>query len=408
MNQNWEIKKLGEVCAKITDGTHQTPTYFDNGTIFLSSKNVTSGVINWEDVRYIDTKQHLEMHKRVAPRINDILLAKNGTTGVAALVDRDVIFDIYVSLALLRPLDELLPSFLLYFINSHIAKEQFNRRLKGIGVPNLHLEEIREVEIPFPSLTEQKRIVSILDEAFASIAKAKANAKQNFKNAKELFESYLESVFADKGDVLEEKKIQDITKVVNGYAFASNNFKITNSIKSIKITNVGVKEFIEETGNFLPEKYRNTHKDYQVEQGNIVIALTRTIIAAGLKVAIVPESYNGALINQRVAALVPNEKLVNKRYLYFYLTTHSVEKFVLAHVNTLMQPNLSINDLKNLLIPCPPLKTQQSVTQKLNTLLAETKKLENIYQQKLNDLEELKESILQKAFNGCLNYDFSD
>lgn len=159
--ENWETKLLKEVCEKITDGTHQTPKYFDSGNIFLSSKNVTSGFIDWENIKYIDEKQHLEMQKRVSPKIGDILLAKNGTTGVAAMVDRDVTFDIYVSLAWLRSKGEVLPEFLLSFVNSPIAKKQFNHRLKGIGVPNLHLEEIREVEICFPkSKDEQINLVN--------------------------------------------------------------------------------------------------------------------------------------------------------------------------------------------------------------------------------------------------------
>lgn len=153
---SWVTKLLKEVCEKITDGTHQTPTYFDSGYIFLSSRNVTSGFIDWENIKYIDEKQHLEMQKRVSPKRGDILLAKNGTTGVAAMVDRDVTFDIYVSLAYLRTKGEVLPEFLLAFVNSPIAKKQFNHRLKGIGVPNLHLEEIREVEISFPKTKEEQ------------------------------------------------------------------------------------------------------------------------------------------------------------------------------------------------------------------------------------------------------------
>lgn len=161
----WVQKRLQDVCAKITDGTHQTPKYFEQGVVFLSSRNVTSGKIDWENIKYIDMKQHAEMHKRVAPRLDDILLAKNGTTGVAAIVDRDVIFDIYVSLALIRSLGAVLPRFLLHFINSPVAKRQFNKRLKGVGVPNLHLEEIREVLINFPvSLDEQTQVLAHLDE----------------------------------------------------------------------------------------------------------------------------------------------------------------------------------------------------------------------------------------------------
>lgn len=95
------------------------------------------------------------------------MLAKNGTTGIAAIVEDDKIFDIYVTLALLRAdYKKVFYRFLYYLINSPICKEQFNSKLTGIGVPNLHLRDIRNVEIAYPSLEEQKEIVRILDTIF--------------------------------------------------------------------------------------------------------------------------------------------------------------------------------------------------------------------------------------------------
>ncbi|MDN5627542.1 MAG: restriction endonuclease subunit S, partial [Weeksellaceae bacterium] len=210
---SWKVKSLQDVCEKITDGTHQTPTYFPDGIVFLSSKNVTTGKIDWENIKYIDEAQHLELHKRVAPKIGDILLAKNGTTGVAAIVDRDIVFDIYVSLAWLRPKGEITSEYLLQFINSPLAKKQFNSRLKGIGVPNLHLKEIKEVKIPIPPLSEQQAIVEKLDAAFALIDQAKANIEKNIQNAKELFQSKLNQIFSQKGEGWEERKLGEIGKV---------------------------------------------------------------------------------------------------------------------------------------------------------------------------------------------------
>jgi type I restriction enzyme S subunit len=163
-SQNFENKKLSELCDLITDGTHYTPTYVDNGVIFLSAKNVTKGTIDWSRVKYVPEKLHNELQKRVSPKIGDILLAKNGTTGVAAIVDRDVVFDIYVSLALLRPKDLIDKTYLHAALNSTLTKRQFNSALKGIGVPNLHLVEIRKVTIPVPSVNEQKKFVEILDK----------------------------------------------------------------------------------------------------------------------------------------------------------------------------------------------------------------------------------------------------
>ena len=101
----------------------------------------------------------------LAPQKNDILLAKNGTTGVAAIVDRDCIFDIYVSLALLRIIGYIIsPEYLLSTIASSTIQNYFNSSLKGIGVPNLHLEHIRTTLIPVAPINEQYRIATKLEQ----------------------------------------------------------------------------------------------------------------------------------------------------------------------------------------------------------------------------------------------------
>jgi type I restriction enzyme S subunit len=135
------------------------------------------------------------MQKRVSPRLNDILLAKNGTTGVAALVDRDVVFDIYVSLALLRAYEGIYPPYLLHFINSTVAKKQFNKRLRGIGVPNLHLNQIREVVIPIPPLSEQKRIVAEIEKQFAKTEQLKEHIIANQQATEQLLKALLHQAF---------------------------------------------------------------------------------------------------------------------------------------------------------------------------------------------------------------------
>jgi type I restriction enzyme S subunit len=194
--EGWVEKSLKEVCEKITDGTHQTPKYFSEGIVFLSSRNVTSGKIDWGNVKYIDNAQHLEMHRRVAPRRGDILLAKNGTTGVAAIVDRDTVFDIYVSLAHIRPLPVIRPQLLLHFINSPVAKVQFNQRLKGVGVPNLHLEEIREVRLHFPEdLMAQDRLVAEVDKLLAETQRLTRIYERKLAALEELKKSLLHQAF---------------------------------------------------------------------------------------------------------------------------------------------------------------------------------------------------------------------
>jgi len=378
MNQGWEIKKLGEI-VEIINGKNQSQVSSENGKfpIYGSAGNLM-GYAN----DYLCEK-------------GTTIIGRKGNISNPIFINErfwnvDTAFGIY-------PINGHDPKFIHYLCQTI----DFKSRNKGTTIPSLVKSDLLSIDVVFnSSLPEQQRIVSILDKTFAAIDKAKANAEQNLRNAKEVFESYLQGVF--EGGNWEEKTIKEITKVINGYAFASSDFKPTNTVKSVKITNVGVKEFVEEVDNYLPEKFKDTLRDFQVREGNIVIALTRTIISAGLKVAVVPANYDGALINQRVAALVPNEKLVNQSFLYFYLTTSGVSKYVLKHVNTLMQPNLSINDLKDMPVPCPNLKEQQTIVRQLDALRAKTQKLEAIYEKKIVALEELKKSVLAKAFRGEL------
>ena len=177
--EGWIWCRLPSLCEiPITDGTHQTPSYSDkeNGVPFLSSKDVTSGKIDWSNIKYITKDLHQLLYKRIAPRKFDILLAKNGTTGVAAMVEDDKIFDIYVTLAVLRPIQKMIiPAFLLNVINSPFCKDQFNEHLTGIGVPNLHLIDINRTIIPIPPLKEQERIVSKIKKLFLQLDQLQMN-----------------------------------------------------------------------------------------------------------------------------------------------------------------------------------------------------------------------------------------
>lgn len=181
-DESWEEKTLQDVCSmKITDGTHKTPVYCDSekGVKFLSAKDITAEKICWDNIKYIVPELHEELYKRLAPQVDDVLLAKNGTTGVAAIVETDDIFDIYVTLAVLRPEKSIIyPLYLLKVVNSPLCKEQFAQHLTGIGVPNLHLRDIKEVLIPLPTLPEQDEIVRLIDDLLAREHKAQQATEQ--------------------------------------------------------------------------------------------------------------------------------------------------------------------------------------------------------------------------------------
>jgi type I restriction enzyme S subunit len=194
-SKGFDKKTLSELCTLITDGTHQTPTYTDdtiNGYKFLSAKDVTEGVINWNNIKYIPKELHEILHVRLAPQRGDLLLCKNGTTGICALVETDEVFDIYVSLALLRPNNDINKKYLLYAINIKGTKSQFEESLKGVGVPNLHLGEIRKTKVILPPLPLQHQFASKIE----AIERQKELIKQSISETETLFNERMQHYFS--------------------------------------------------------------------------------------------------------------------------------------------------------------------------------------------------------------------
>ena len=190
---DYDIRCLNDVCEFIKDGTHQTPIYTqdkENGYKFISSKDVVLGSVDWNHLKYIPEDLHKKLYKHISPRRGDILLAKNGTTGIAAMVDRDEVFDIYVSLAILRPLN-INSTYLLFAINSNATKRQFDACLKGIGVPNLHLGEIKKTKIIVPPLDKQ----SDFEKYAIQVDKSKLAVQQSLEKTQQLFDSLMQEYF---------------------------------------------------------------------------------------------------------------------------------------------------------------------------------------------------------------------
>ena len=273
---------------------------------------------------------------------------------------------------------------------------------RGATVHRLSTDLIRSIGLLLPPLSEQQRVIGILDRAFGGIATAKANAEKNRQDARTLFECHLTSEFAQHGRSWVTKPLESVSDIVNGYSFKSTDFSARQGVKCIKITNVGIREFVRESGGFLPRTFANEYSAVAVKQGSIVVALTRTIISGGLKVAVVPGEYDGALLNQRVASIQPDPKLLSTPFLFAYFWTSNVTKYVTERVNTLMQPNLSITDLKLMPIPVPPLDHQKRIADRLAYLHRETAHLESLHHEKLAALEALKQSLLHQAFSGAL------
>jgi len=163
--RSWLVTRLGRIAFQITDGAHHTPTYISQGVPFLSVKDMSSGALDFSDTRFISEEQHKELSRRCAPAKGDLLITKVGTTGIPVLVDVDVEFSIFVSVALIKfPTDLVNGKFLRLLIASPWVKKQSEEGTEGVGNKNLVLKKIRNFVLPIPPLNEQALIVQKVDE----------------------------------------------------------------------------------------------------------------------------------------------------------------------------------------------------------------------------------------------------
>lgn len=292
--------------------------------------------------------------------------------------------------------NELCQEFLNYQILS--LNDYIYSLARGTAQKNLDVAKFRKMDILYPKcIDEQKRIVAILDEAFESIAKAKESAGKNLKNATEIFESYLQSVFKNKGDGWDEKKLEDISKIFGrgkSKHRPRNDKKLYGGkypfIQTGKIRNC--KHFITE--------YTQTYNEIGLAQsklwpkGTICITIAANIAETGILTfdACFPDSVIGVVVD---------EKSADSGFVEYLLQSFKIKIQALGKGSA--QANINLGTFENERFPFPKsISEQQSIVAKLDAISADTKKLEAVYEKKLADLEELKKSILQKAFNGEL------
>lgn len=159
MESNYSVVSLNLLLEKLVDGTHHTPTYVQEGVKFISVTNITEHHIDFDDTKFISQEDHEKLIKRCNPEPRNILLTKIGSIGRAAVIPEDAPdFSIFVSVALLKVNKKVNSKYLCAYLNSNIAKVQFNRHLKGIGVPDLHLENIAQTQIILPDIDTQVQL----------------------------------------------------------------------------------------------------------------------------------------------------------------------------------------------------------------------------------------------------------
>lgn len=383
MKQGWEIKKLGEVCEMYQPKTISTKEMVEDGAYPVFGAN---GIIGKYDKYNHEEPQLLITCRGATCGSVNISEPKSWINGNAMVV---------------RPKDHSMDlKFLEYLFRGGI---DLSKTITGSAQPQITRQSLNPIEISYPkSLPEQQRIVSILNECFAAIDKAKANAEQNLKNAKELFESYLENLFTEIYNSNETKTISELAKVIGGYSFKSADFKKEGKYQVIRMGNVRPGIIREnESPVFINELDEKALAKALLQRNDVIITQTGTKKKRdyGFTVIIEKDNY---LLNQRIAAIRFSEKYLPKFFLYFSWTNLFKDQYFANETGTVGQGNVGIGAITDAKVPFIKIKQQEEFISKIDVILAETERLGNIYQKKLNDLDEVKKSILQKAFAGEL------
>ncbi len=381
MKQGWEIRKLGEV-VEIINGKNQSQVISDAGKypIYGSGGNIMGYATD-----YICEK-------------GTTIIGRKGNISNPIFIDErfwnvDTAFGIY-------PKNQSDPKFINYLCQTI----DFKSRNKGTTIPSLVKSDLQTIEIPFPkSLPEQQRIVSILDEAFAAIARAKANAVQNLKNAAALFESYLQGVF-ENGN-WETKEFGEIITTLTDY-HANGSYKNLKKNVELKETedfawmvrSTDFENNFENNFRFIDESGYNFLSKSKVFGGEIIMG---KIGNAG-NVYLMPRIERPCSLAMNLFLVRLNERKAAPEFVFQYLKSYSGEFQIKLRLQGATTKTITKDNVRNIIIPLPTLDEQQTIVRQLYALRAETQKLEAIYQQKLLNLEELKKSVLQKVFAGEL------
>jgi type I restriction enzyme, S subunit len=191
----WKLMRLEELTSVIADGVHQTPKYVDRGIPFVTIKNLTAGPgISFDEINYITRKDHEEFIKRTNPEKGDILITKDGTIGVVRIIDTDVEFSIFVSVALIKPVMRELTRYLAYAVSASCVQRQIAP--KGTALKHLYLSDLRNLFIPLPPLAEQVRIVQRLDLRREQIDRLEISYRKKLSSLAELKQSILQNAFS--------------------------------------------------------------------------------------------------------------------------------------------------------------------------------------------------------------------
>jgi len=393
--EGWEEKKLGDisehVLGKMLDKNK------NRGTLQPYLRNINVRWFSFDLSDLLEMRFLEDEKNRYSAVKGDVLVCEGGYPGRAAIWQDDNPIYFQKAIHRIRFYPCCSNRWFLYYLLSLDLNGSLENHFTGTGIRHLTGESLNEILIPLPSSPEQKRIVGILDEAFAAIGKARENAEKNLANTREVFESYLARLFGNPENDWEEKQICEIGAVYDGPHATPSTTSEGPIFLGIGSLVDGVVD-LSETRHISESDFNKWTRRVKPKANDIVFSYETRLGQA----AIIPEGIECCLGRRMGLVRCDEKKIIPKYFLCLYLSRPFQEYLNSRIVKGATVDRISIKDFPYFSMSIPPLPEQRRIVAELDALSAETAKLEAVYRKKIADLDELKKSILEKAFRGEL------
>ena len=409
MKNGWVKHRLRDVTTKIGSGA--TPiggeaAYKSEGISLIRSLNVHDSGFRTKGLAFIDETQ-AEQLDNVVVEAEDILLNITGASVARCCVVPDEMLPARVNqhVSILRPKkNELLPKLLHYMLISTDYKDRLLNAGEGGGSTRQALtkSQLQEFWIEIPeSLAEQRRIVGILDEAFEGLATANANAEQNLQNARALFESHLQAVFTQLRSAHPVRRLSDLCeRITKGSSPTWQGMAYVDRPGVLFVTSENVHEnrLVVTTPKYVEERFNEKEKRSILKFGDVLTNL----VGASIGRTAVYDLHDVANINQAVGVIRCHSDKIHNHYLMYFFNSPVMKAFFHANEVNNARANISLTFVSELEVPLPPVEGQKEVVRCIREYHQNCQRLESLYQRKLAALDELKKSLLHRAFSGQL------
>jgi type I restriction enzyme S subunit len=339
------------------------------------------GYLQLEPREFVAPESYDAWMTRGIPLKGDVIFTTEAPLGNVCQLDTDekVVFAQRI-ITLQTDREMLNPSFLKYTLMSPQMQSIILEQATGATVSGIKAKLLKKVEISFPSLSEQQRIVSLLDEAFVQVGIKITQAEQKLYNGKELFQSVIANIFSQKGEGWNEKTLGEMCENLDRMRIPiTKNKRVSGEIPYYGAS--GIVDYV---------------KDYIFDEDLLLVSEDgANLLARTYPIAF---SISGKTWVNNHAHVLRFETMVTQRFMEYYLNSIRLEPYV----SGMAQPKLNQKSLNSIPVPEPPLNRQQAIVNKLDSLSQNVALLEENHRSEIESLVELKQSILQEAFNGTL------